>query len=98
MIDQWVAGGREVNHFILTTLAPRNGLPTEIPLINDRIRSLAARRGVHLVDLTARTSTDNGASWSNPADHIGDGIHYSEAVRDWLGNEIVGYIVTVPLK
>jgi hypothetical protein len=60
-------------------------------LTNNQIRSLAAQKGVQLVDLAARTSDDNGLTWRSSADIISDGanIHYSEVVRDWLADQVV---------
>ena len=100
MLDQWVGTGHATNHFILTTLAP-SSLNNAIPGINTEIRALAARRGIYLVDLAGRTSDNNGATWRNPAaDTIGDGLllHYSEAVRDWLGDQVVAYMLTLVPK
>jgi lysophospholipase L1-like esterase len=97
MVDQWVNAGRSPNHFIITTLPPRPSSGGTIPPINTLVRAIAVRRGVHLIDLAARTSDDNGATWRSSADHIGDSIHYSEVVRDWLADQIVSYLLTVPL-
>jgi uncharacterized protein YjdB len=88
MIDVWVNSGHGADHFILTTLAPVNGAGTAIQQINTQIRSLAARRGVRLVDIAARTSDDNGLTWRSSADNL-DGVHYSEAVRDWIADQVV---------
>jgi hypothetical protein len=97
MVDQWVDAGRAPNHFIITTLAPRPSSGGTIPPINTLVRAMAARRGIHLIDLAARTSDDNGATWRSSADHIGDSIHYSEVVRDWIADQIVAYLLTVGL-
>ena len=88
--------GSRPDHFILTTLAPANGNST-IPQINTLIRSLAARRSVRLVDLTARTSDDNGATWRSSSDTV-DGLHYSEGVRDWLADQVVSYMLVIVPK
>jgi uncharacterized protein YjdB/lysophospholipase L1-like esterase len=95
MIDRWVNAGHAANHFILTTLPPRDGFPVEIPAINNAIRALAAKRSVRLVDLTLRTSDDNGASWRDRAADTIDGTHYTEAVRDWLAGQVVSYMLTL---
>jgi hypothetical protein len=94
MIEQWVGAGRAADHFILTTLAPRDDAnsPTSISERNDRIRALGDELGVHVIDLAAYTSDDNGATWRTPSLHIGDGIHYSEAVRAWLGEQVAQYL------
>jgi len=95
MIDQWVNSGHAANHFILTTLPPRDGQPIDITAMNTAIRALATRRSVRLVDITSRTSDDNGASWRNRAADTIDGTHYSEAVRDWIADQVVSYMLTL---
>lgn len=65
------------------------------PPINDAIRSLAAQKGVHLVDLSVYTSADNSLSWRSESLHVGDGAHYSEIVREWLAQEVVQHMVSV---
>jgi lysophospholipase L1-like esterase len=94
MIQQWTAAGRAPDHFILTTLAPRDDAnsPTSIPDRNALIRALAAETGAHLVDLAAYTSDDDGATWRSPSLNIGDGIHYTEAVRAWLGEQVAAWM------
>jgi hypothetical protein len=90
MIDRWLAAGKRGDHFLVTTLAPRtNGSGTSFPEVNDGIRQLAASRGVILIDLAAHTSPDNARTWRSPSLHVGDGVHYSESVRDWLAARIV---------
>lgn len=99
MIGQWTAAGRAADHFILTTLAPRDDANSAISISgrNDLIRALAAELGVHLVDLAAHTSDDGGATWRTASLHIGDGIHYTEAVRAWLGDQVAAHLsATVP--
>jgi lysophospholipase L1-like esterase len=94
MIEQWIGAGRAADHFLLTTLAPRDDAnsPTSIPDRNTLIRALALETGVHLVDLAALTSDDNGATWRSPSLNIGDGIHYTEAVRTLLGQEVAAWM------
>lgn len=94
MIDVWVNSGHAPDHFILTTLAPENGTGTAIPQMNTQIRSLAARRGVRLVDIAVRTSDDNGLTWRSSADNI-DGVHYSEGVRDWIAGQVVSIMLAL---
>ncbi len=90
MIDRWLAAGRSADHFLLTTLAPRTGaLGTSFPALNNGIRALAASRGVVLIDLATHTSPDNGRTWRSDSFHVGDGLHYSETVRDWLADQVV---------
>lgn len=94
MVQQWTAAGRTADHFILTTLAPRNtaNSATSISDRNTLIRALAAELGVHLIDLAAYTSDDNGATWRSPSLNIGDGVHYTEAVRAWLAGQVVSWM------
>jgi hypothetical protein len=90
MIDRWRAAGKRADHFLLTTLAPRIGKSGEtFPAINDGIRALARAKGVVLIDLASHTSADNGKTWSSSDLHVGDGVHYSEPVRDWLARRVV---------
>jgi hypothetical protein len=94
MAQQWIAAGGTPDHFILTTLAPRNDAnsPASIPDRNTLIRALATELGLHLVDLAAFVSDDNGATWRSASLNIGDGIHYTQAVRSWLGGQIAGWV------
>ena len=94
MIEQWIADGRAADHFILTTLAPRDDAnsATSIPDRNTLIEALAIETGAHLIDLAAYTSDDNGATWRSPSLNIGDGIHYTEAVRAWLGGQVAAWM------
>ena len=90
MIGKWVGAGRRADHFLLTTLAPRSDKwGATIPALNDGIRSLAASKGVVLIDLANHTSANNGRTWRSVSLHVGDGVHYSESVRDWLSRSIV---------
>jgi hypothetical protein len=94
MIDQWVLAGRAPDHFILTTLAPRPSTNGAIVLVNQQIRQIAVSRGVYLIDIAQRTSDDNGYTWRSKDDNVGDELHYSEAVRDWIATQIVAYMLT----
>ncbi|MEO5903534.1 MAG: Ig-like domain-containing protein [Gemmatimonadaceae bacterium] len=94
MIDQWIGAGHQADHFILTTLAPRPSTNGAIVLINQQIRLIATSRSVYLVDIAGRTSDDNGGTWRSSADHIGDFLHYSEPVRDWIATQVVSYMRT----
>jgi PKD repeat protein len=93
MVETWIADGLPPSHFILTTLPPTispNG--ADFPALNQGIRSLAAEKGVHLIDLAAHTSNDDGLTWKSADLHIGDQLHYSEVVRDWLAAQIVAHM------
>ena len=95
MIDQWVAAGRSLDHFILTTLAPKQNSSVAMVLVNQQIRQIAATRGVYLIDLALRTSDNDGLTWRTPtSDNVGDNLHYSEAVRDWIAAKVVAYMLT----
>ena len=96
MVQQWTGAGRAADHFIITTLAPRNDAnsPTSISDRNTLIRALAVELGVHLIDLAGYTSNDNGKTWKSPSLNISDGIHYTETVRAWLGDQIVSWMST----
>lgn len=93
MIDTWIADGHAADHLIVTTLAPRQFSNGAIPPLNSRIRGICEARGVKLIDLAARTSSDDGATWKSASDHIGDSIHYSEVVREWLADQVVSYML-----
>ncbi len=94
MAEQWIGAGRAPNHFIITTLAPRDSAnsSTSIPDRNTRIRTLASDLGLHLIDLSNHVSDDNGATWKSPSLNIGDGTHYTEVVRGWLADQIVAWM------
>jgi lysophospholipase L1-like esterase len=90
MIERWRAAGRRADHFLLTTLAPRtDSRGGSFSALNDGIRTLAASQGVVLIDLANYTSADNGLTWRSSSLHVGDGVHYSEPVRDWIATQIV---------
>jgi PKD repeat protein len=93
MVDRWIAAGQPAAHFILTTLAP--ALPEHtagFPALNAAIRTLAANKGVYLIDLAAYTSPDDGLTWKSEDLHIGDLLHYSEAVRAWIAGQVVAHM------
>jgi lysophospholipase L1-like esterase len=96
MVDRWIAAGHGADHLLITTLAPRAGVEgAAFPQINTAIRQLAAQRGVKLIDLAAFTSDDNGATWRSAELHVGDALHYSTQVREWLADQIVAYVNAV---
>lgn len=98
MVDMWVIAGLPVNHFIVTTVPPRDGSPGSayIPGLNVAIRRLASDRGLRLIDLAKYTSNDGGLTWKSDSLHIdGDLLHYSEEVRDFLADEVLK-IINVP--
>ncbi len=96
MIDAWVGRGLPANRFIITTIPPRYaGSGMNIPELNTLIRSLAAAKGVRLVDLSLFVSADDGITWKSPAMHLtGDQLHYSEAVRNWLADQVVSIMLS----
>lgn len=91
MVERWINSGLPASHFIITTLPPRTALDygQEIPALNPKIRGLASRYNLSLIDLSAYTSSDDGNTWRAPRFNVGDGTHYSEFVRDWLAHSII---------
>ena len=98
MVDQWIALGRPANHFIIATLPPRPaGTSSLIPGLNDQIRSRFGAKGTRVLSLDSFVSNDKGATWKSnctfgsqsTACHVGDSLHMSEVVRDWLADNIV---------
>jgi lysophospholipase L1-like esterase len=94
MVEQWVAAGHAADHIVLTTLPPRQDrdLGDAIPTINAGVRALASRTGAGLIDLAAHTSPDDGRTWRDTSMHIGDRLHYTTPVRDWIAGQLVSYI------
>ncbi len=94
MVDRWIATGHPANHFIITTLAPRtdDNYGSYIPTVNDAIRSLASSRGARLLELCDHLSNDNCATWASSSLNTGDGVHYTDAVRTWIAQQVVGII------
>ena len=94
MAQKWIDAGRPADHFIITTLAPRDDAnsATSISDRNTRIRTLASDLGLHLIDLSNHVSDDNGATWKSSSFNIGDGIHYTETVRGWIADQIVSWV------
>lgn len=93
MVDEWIAAGLPEAHFLLTTLPPT--VPpsgADFPVINEAIRRLGVEKGVHVIDLAAHTSSDDGLTWKSEDLHVGDHLHYSESVRDWLAAQVVAHM------
>ncbi len=86
MVNEWTNAGLPASHFIITTLPPVYG--RGIPADNARIRALASKRGLSLIDLSAYLSPDDGESWRAPELTVGDYLHYSTPVRAWLASQI----------
>jgi len=100
MVERWVAAGHAPDHLVLTTLPPRSdvvGLGEWLPTINAGVRELAARTGTGLIDLAEYTSPDDGLTWRDASLHVGDKIHYTTAVRAWIADQLVAYMVAHPL-
>ena len=95
MANAWIAAGLPADHFIITTLPPRDDAvsPTSVSNRNTKIKALASELGLHLINLADHVSADNGATWL-PGFNIGDGTLYTEAVRDWLADQIVTWMNT----
>jgi hypothetical protein len=93
MVDQWIALGRPASHVIITTLPPRPpGTSSTIPALNDQIRSKFGAKGARVVSIDSFVSNDKGLTWKSSAFHVGDSLHYSEAVREWIADQVVEII------
>ena len=94
MAQKWIDAGHAADHFIITTLPPRDNAnsATSIPDRNTLIRALATDLGLHLIDISNHVSDDNGATWRSTSLNIGDGIHYTETVRGWIADQIVAWM------
>jgi hypothetical protein len=91
----WVKPRRSGTRWSATcfpSLAPRGDAnsPSSIPDRNTLIRALASDLGVHLIDLTHVGQQQSDLE--EPSLNIGDGVHYTEAVRTWLGDQIVSWM------
>jgi lysophospholipase L1-like esterase len=91
MADMWTAAGLPANHFIITTLPPREPENSaSMPALNAGIRSLASTKGLRLIDLAAFTSADDGKTWLRDSLHVtGNPLHFAEEVRDWTADQIM---------
>jgi hypothetical protein len=95
MVDAWLAEGHDAERFIITTLAPRGaGNGVTFPQINAGIRTLASSRGIKLIDLAVYTSDDD-LTWRSADLHVGDEVHYTVAVRDWIAQQVVAHMRTI---
>ena len=95
MIAEWTGRGLPANRFLITTVPPRApGGSSSIPDINSRIRALAASTGARLIDLSAFVSNDDGLTWKTGMQLDGDPLHYSEAVRNWLADQVVSIMLS----
>lgn len=93
MIDQWIAMGHSPSRFMITTLPPLGSLGNpSISNLNSLIRTLAAQKGVRLIDIAALTSA-NGLTWTNSSLHVGDFTHYSESVRNTIADQVVSIMM-----
>jgi lysophospholipase L1-like esterase len=94
MVDLWTAAGLPANHFIITTLPPREPENSaSMPALNAGIRTLASTRGLRLIDLAAFTSADDGKTWIRESLHVtGNPLHFAEEVRDWTADQIMAIL------
>ncbi|MFL5539984.1 MAG: SGNH/GDSL hydrolase family protein [Longimicrobiaceae bacterium] len=95
MVQQWTGAGLAPDHLVLTTLPPRGdvaGVSAALPAINAGIRALASHAGTGLIDLAAYTSADDGVTWRDASLHVGDGVHYTTAVRAWIADQLVAWM------
>jgi lysophospholipase L1-like esterase len=98
IVDEWISRGLPPNRFLITTLPPRRpgAESANIPDLNNRIRTLASQKGVRLIDIAAFVSNDNGATWKAGNMHlVNDELHYSEAVRDWIADQVVSIMLAL---
>jgi adhesin/invasin len=98
MVDQWIALGGPASHVMITTLPPRPaGTSSAIPALNDSIRSRFGAKGARVISIDSFVSNDKGLTWnssctfstSTTACNVGDSLHYSEVVRDWIADNAV---------
>ena len=96
MVGAWIARGLPAGKFMITTIPPRNpGVESAaIPELNTKIRDLAASTGVRLIDISAFVSDDDGLTWKAGMHVDGDSLHYSEAVRNWLADQVVSVMLS----
>jgi lysophospholipase L1-like esterase len=93
MVEQWIAADLPASHFLLTTLPPATSpYGPAIREVNQGIRRLGAEEGIHIIDLSAHTSDDDGLTWKSDQLHVGDEVHYSEAVREWIAAQAVAHM------
>jgi adhesin/invasin len=97
MIDEWIARGLTPSRLMITTLPPRRAsenLGNKIADLNGKIRTLAAQKGVRLIDIAPLVSNDDGRTWKAASLHTdNDELHYSEAVRDQIADIVVSYML-----
>ncbi len=105
MVDQWIALGRPANHVIITTLPPRpSGTSGPIPSLNAGIRSRFGAKGARVLSLDSFVSNDAGLTWKSScsfdggttACQVGDSLHYSEVVRNWIADNVVQIMIATP--
>lgn len=95
MIAEWTGRGLPAGRFLITTLSPRDAAgSSRIPELNERIRALAASTGARLIDLSHFASSDDGLTWKPGMQLDGDPLHYSEAVRNWLADQVVSVMLS----
>jgi hypothetical protein len=96
MVDLWIARGIRADHIFVTTLPPRQpGQSSTMPSLNAAIRAKFLPKGVNLIDISQMTSNDDGATWKNASIHVGDSLHYSEAVRNLIADAIVNVLLAL---
>jgi hypothetical protein len=96
MVDQWIARGIRSDHIFVTTLPPRQpGQSSTMPALNAAIRAKFLPKGVNLIDISAMTSNDDGATWKSASLHVGDSLHYAESVRNLIADAIVNILLAL---
>jgi adhesin/invasin len=98
MIDEWISRGLPASRLMITTLPPRRAgtESARVPDLNAKIRTLAQAKGIRLIDISSFVSNDDGLTWKSAAMHVtNDDIHYSEAVRDWIADQVVSIMLAM---
>jgi adhesin/invasin len=97
MIDEWISRGLSPSRLFITTLPPRRvSESARIPDMNNKIRALAAAKGVRLIDISQFVSDDDGLTWKSASLHLAnDEIHYAETVRDWIADQVVSVMLAM---
>ncbi len=97
MISEWTGRGLPAGRLMITTIPPRRpgAESANIPDLNAKIRALASSTGARLIDLAAFVSEGDGLTWK-PGMRVDSDqyLHYSEAVRDWLADQVVAVMLS----
>jgi lysophospholipase L1-like esterase len=107
MVDDWISRGLPANRLMITTIPPRRAsenVGARIADLNGKIRNLAQRKGIRLIDISVFVSNGDGVSWKSSSGdaaypgplHVdNDELHYSEVVRNWIADQVVAIMVAL---